>query len=121
MARMLSGIEMLWAAISHADGFESVGFCLDTCHAHAAGNELATFADVIRAITGRIDLVHANDSLDAFDSRRDRHANIGDGHVDADGLAALLRAAGAPAIVETAAEGQTADIAWVKGALRPQN
>ena len=44
-----------------------VGFCLDTCHAHAGGNDLAV-VERVRAITGRIDLVHANDSRDAFDS-----------------------------------------------------
>ena len=33
----------------------------------------------VLAITGRIDLVHCNDSRDAFGSGADRHANLGDG------------------------------------------
>ena len=45
-----------------------VGFCLDTCHAHAGGEDLADVVERAMAITGRIDLVHCNDSRDAFDS-----------------------------------------------------
>ena len=37
-----------------------VGFCLDTCHAYAGGEELSGIADRVKAITGRIDLVHCN-------------------------------------------------------------
>ena len=42
----------------------------------------------VNAITGRIDLVHANDSRDDFDSGADRHANLGAGRIDPDLLAA---------------------------------
>lgn len=117
MARSAEQIASLWAAVGEAAGAENVGFCLDTCHAHAAGHDLATFAQTILDITGRIDLVHCNDSRDEFDSRRDRHANIGEGHVDLNGLSTLLRTAKAPAIVETATEGQAADITWVREAM----
>ena len=77
---------MLWDAIGAAKGGDTVGFCLDTCHAHAGGEELATVVERVKAITGRIDLVHANDSRDEFDSGADRHANFGAGHIDADDL-----------------------------------
>ena len=77
MARQLDRIARLWEAIGTADGFDNVGFCLDTCHAHAGGNELTTVVDRVRAITGRIDLVHCNDSRDEFDSGADRHTNLG--------------------------------------------
>ena len=57
-----------------------VGFCLDTCHAHAGGNPLGDASSTdVRTITGRIDLVHCNDSRDDFDSGADRHANFGAG------------------------------------------
>ena len=46
------------------------GFCLDTCHAHAGGNDLETVVDDVRRITGRIDLVHCNDSRDDVRLRR---------------------------------------------------
>ena len=76
MACTLEAIERLWDSISTAAAFAQVGFCLDTCHAHAAGLELHGLVDRIKAITGRIDLVHANDSRDAFGSGADRHANL---------------------------------------------
>lgn len=116
MARRLEAVERLWEAIGRADGGDTVGFCLDTCHAHAGGNDLSTVVDRVKAITGRIDLVHCNDSRDAFDSGADRHTNLGSGHIDADELADLVRAAAAPVVVETpgGVEGQRADIAWLR-------
>ncbi|MDF2092940.1 deoxyribonuclease IV [Knoellia sp. 3-2P3] len=119
MARHLDRIGRLWEAISSAEGFEMVGFCLDTCHAHAGGNDLATVVDDVRAITGRIDLVHCNDSRDEFDSGADRHTNLGSGLIHPDELAAVLRSARAPVVVETpgGVEGQTADLEWVRQQL----
>jgi deoxyribonuclease-4 len=114
MARRLDAIARLWDAIGH---HPDVGFCLDTCHAHAGGEALVDVVDRVRAITGRIDLVHANDSRDAFDSGADRHANVGDGQIDVDTLVAVVQAAGCPALVETPREGQAADIALLKSRL----
>ena len=102
-----------------AKGFDQVGFCLDTCHAHAGGNPLDTVVDDVRKITGRIDLVHCNDSRDEFDSGADRHANFGSGKIDAELLAAVVRDADAPVICETpggAAE-HAADFAWLRERL----
>jgi deoxyribonuclease-4 len=116
MARHLDRIAGVWDAISSAEGFERVGFCLDTCHAWAGGIELPTAVEKVRAITGRIDLVHANDSRDAFDSGADRHANFGNGHLDEHDFAGVVRDAGAAVICETpggAAEHQ-ADFAWLR-------
>src|SRR5690348_4898650 len=56
MARTLDRIGRVWDAISGAEGFEQIGFCLDTCHAHAGGNDLTSIVDDIRKLTGRIDL-----------------------------------------------------------------
>jgi deoxyribonuclease-4 len=119
MARRLEAIERLWEAIGRAEGGDTVGFCLDTCHAHAGGNDLGSVVEKVRAITGRIDLVHCNDSRDEFDSGADRHTNLGSGHIDGSDLADLVRAAGAPVVVETpgGAEGQAADIAWLRERL----
>ncbi|GAA5018893.1 deoxyribonuclease IV [Terrabacter aeriphilus] len=116
MARRLEAIARLWDAIGGASGSDRVGFCLDTCHAHAGGNDLGTVVEQVRAITGRIDLVHANDSRDEFDSGADRHTNFGSGHIAGDALADVVRAAGAPVVCETPGglEGQTADIAWLR-------
>ena len=116
MARRLEAIDRLWSAIGQASGGDSVGFCLDTCHAWAGGADLADVVEKVRAITGRIDLVHANDSRDAFDSGADRHTNIGSGFIDGAALAAVVSEAGAPVVVETpgGVDGQAADIAWLR-------
>ena len=116
MARHLSSIATLWEAVQAAGGSQDVGFCLDTCHFHAGGEELVGLVDKVKAITGRIDLVHCNDSRDAFGSGADRHTNLGSGEADPDGLVAVVKAAGAPVVVETPGgrEGQAADIAWLR-------
>ena len=98
MARRLDRVARLWEVLEdRVDGavLAKVGFCLDTCHAHAGGEELAGVVDRVKAITGRIDLVHANDSRDAFDSGADRHANFGSGAIDGDEIVAVVAAAGA--------------------------
>jgi deoxyribonuclease-4 len=114
MARRFDAIARLWDAIGH---FDNVGFCLDTCHAHAGGEALVDVVERVKAITGRIDLVHCNDSRDAFDSGADRHANLGEGQIDVELLVAVVRAAGCPVVVETPGEGQAADIALLKSRL----
>ncbi len=112
-ARKLDMLARLWDAV----GDYEVGFCLDTCHAHAGGEDLLGLVDRVKAITGRIDLIHCNDSKDPFDSGRDRHDNLGSGMIDPELLIAVVRAAGAPVIVETPGdvEGQAADIAFLRG------
>lgn len=110
MARRFDALGRLWDAIGEFD----VGFCLDTCHAFCGGEELADVVERAMAITGRIDLVHLNNSRDEFGSARDRHANIGSGTIEPDVLAAVVAAAGAPVIVETPPEGQAADIAYLR-------
>jgi deoxyribonuclease-4 len=103
----------LWDRI----GEFGAGFCLDTCHAFAGGEDLVDVVERAKAITGRIDLVHLNNSRDEFDSGRDRHANLKKGTIDPDVLVAVLAAADAPAVVETPAEGQAEDIAYLMSAL----
>jgi deoxyribonuclease-4 len=119
MTRYLDRIAGVWEAISTAEGFDQVGFCLDTCHAHAGGNDLETIVDDVRKITGRIDLVHCNDSRDDFDTGADRHANLGAGRIDPDLLAAVVREAGAPVVVETpgGATEHGADFDWLRERL----
>ena len=96
---------------------ERLGFCLDTCHAHAAGEGLIDAVERVKAITGRIDLVHCNDSKDEQGSGRDRHENLGAGHIGRELLAAVVKAAGAPVVCETPAAGIAEDIAFVKEAI----
>ncbi len=113
MARSFDRLSMLWDAV----GDFGAGFCLDTCHAHAAGEDLVGIVDRTRAITGRIDLVHANGSRDEFGSSRDRHANFSASLLDPAQIADVVRAAGCPVVVETPSEGQAADIDYLRDAL----
>jgi deoxyribonuclease-4 len=112
MARRFDNLARLWDAV----GDFGAGFCLDTCHAFAGGEDLVGIVDRVKAITGRIDLIHANDSKGGFDSGQDKHDNLGNGKIDPDLVVAAIRAAGAPAIVETpgGVAGQTADIALLR-------
>ena len=105
MARRLDRVARLWEVLEDRvdpEVLASIGFCLDTCHAHAGGEELAGVVDRVKAVTGRVDLVHANDSRDTFDSGADRHANFGSGQIDGDDLLAVVAAAGAPVVVRDA-------------------
>ncbi|MDQ4032622.1 MAG: deoxyribonuclease IV [Actinomycetota bacterium] len=113
MARRFDSLARLWDAIGDYD----VGFCLDTCHAFAAGEDLAGVVDRVTAITGRIDLVHCNNSRDEFGSARDRHAPVRQGTIEAEQLVAVCAAAGATVILETDPDTQTEDIAWLREQL----
>lgn len=97
MARRLDAVEALWEAV----GEFGAGFVLDTCHAHAGGLDLGTVVDDVLAITGRIDLVHCNNSRDDFDSGRDRHAPLASGEIETDALVEVVRRSGAPVVLET--------------------
>jgi deoxyribonuclease IV len=116
IARRFDVLARLWDAV----GEFGVGFCLDTCHAHAGGEDLLGIVDRVKAITGRIDLIHANGSKDPFDSGRDRHDNLlgkdEPGMIDPKLVAAVVKAADAPVVVETpgGAAGQGADIAYLR-------
>jgi deoxyribonuclease-4 len=102
------------------DDHPMVGVCFDTCHAWAAGHDLAApggmaaTLDALEATVGpgRLGLVHANDSLDACGSRRDRHTTIGEGSIGAGSygtgpfreLLAHPSVTGVPVVVETPSE-----------------
>jgi len=115
MARGLDAIARLWDVVAEADGDGDVGFCLDTCHAFASGEDLATVVGQIKAITGRIDLVHCNNSRDEFGSGRDRHAGLESGEIDPAQLVDVVRLAGSTAICET--PDAAADVRWLRAKL----
>lgn len=115
VARELANYGPLWEEI----GDYNVGVVIDTCHAWAAGEDLEGAIDLVRSLTGRVDLVHCNDSRDPHDSRRDRHANLGAGEIPEELLLAVVRGAEAPVVVETPNDddGQRRDIAWLRDRL----
>jgi deoxyribonuclease-4 len=119
VARRFDALERLWDAVTSAKTSVELGFCFDTCHAHAAGEELSDAVERVLAIVGRIDLLHANDSRDPAGTGADRHANLGSGEIDPDALRAMIAAAGAPVVVETpgGAAAMKADVEFVRAAL----
>ncbi|WP_245985135.1 deoxyribonuclease IV [Streptomyces tateyamensis] len=133
-ASLCSRVEDLAEYFDALDHHPKLGICLDTCHVFAAGHDLAApggMADTLSLLTdtvgpGRLRLIHANDSKDVAGARKDRHANIGDGHVGAAPFAELFRhpaTVGVPLILETPDRsaapgfGHAADVARLK-ALR---
>ncbi len=85
-----------------------LGVCLDTQHLWASGVDFTSreSADkVVRELDAALGLarlrcIHLNDSKVPFASARDRHANLGEGTIGAEGLASLL---GHPALDDVAA------------------
>jgi len=89
-----------------------IGFCFDTCHAHAAGHDMSTAASAA-AVLARFDGVcglahlhamHLNDSRDPMGSKRDRHEHIGQGTVGLAGFGPVVNHPGlarVPKILET--------------------
>ncbi|WP_456600249.1 deoxyribonuclease IV [Blastococcus sp. SYSU DS0616] len=115
MARDLDALGRLWEAV----GEYGAGFVLDTCHGWAAGWDLGAAVDAVRAVTGRIDLVHLNNSRDAAGSGRDRHAPLDGGEISREVLVEVARAADCPVILETPgdAAAHAAEIGLLRDAL----
>jgi deoxyribonuclease-4 len=89
-----------------------VGVCLDTCHVFAAGHDIKKpggmkeTMDLLVKVAGleRIQLIHANDSMDKCGNLKDRHQNIGKGEIGIEPFIELLShpaVANAPLILET--------------------
>ncbi|NMO53119.1 deoxyribonuclease IV [Actinoplanes sp. TBRC 11911] len=125
---LASKVQDLEAYLEAVEKHPWMGVCFDTCHAWAAGHDLASpggMASTLDALVaaagpGRLQLIHANDSKDGCGSTRDRHETIGAGRIGTAPFAELLAhpaTAGIPVIVETPSvnhEGHAADIALLK-------
>ena len=123
VARRFGALARFWDAISKAPGGIELGFCFDTCHAHAAGEELSDAVERALAITGRIDLLHANDSRDPPGTGADRHTGLGTGQIGTEVLAVMIQSAakgGTPVVVETPGPRAqlAADLEFVREALK---
>ena len=81
--------EQLAYIIDRVEDKSRVGFCIDTCHAFAAGYDLSsaqacerTFALIDSAVGLRyLRGMHLNDATKPLGSRVDRHMPLGDGHI----------------------------------------
>lgn len=71
---------------------DKLSICMDTCHIHDAGYDVVNDFDGVLnefdKIIGvdRIKVVHINDSKNPKGARKDRHENIGFGHIGFDAL-----------------------------------
>ncbi|HEX9669550.1 MAG TPA: deoxyribonuclease IV [Thermoanaerobaculia bacterium] len=111
---------------------ERVGFCLDTCHAFAAGyavHEARGYGEFVAEVEEVLGLAavgcfHLNDSVRPFGSRRDRHAHIGEGEIGLEPFARFLhdrRLFAIPMLLETepglGLEGHRRDLEKLRGLL----
>lgn len=109
---LCAGIEDLHAYLEALDLHPKAGICLDTCHVFAAGERLDEHGGATAAVDriveiggpGRLRLIHANDSMDVRGAFKDRHQNIGQGHIGEGAFVELFahpETAGVPFILET--------------------
>ncbi len=131
-ASLCARAEDLGPYLDALDRHPKLGICLDTCHAFAAGHDMAApggmkaLLDELVDVTGegRLKLIHANDSKDVAGAHKDRHENIGAGHIGAEPFGELFvhpATAGVPLVVETPGgkEGHAADVARLKELRAP--
>lgn len=85
-----------------------LGLCLDTCHAFAAGYDVATREGLAAALAlldlDKLKLVHVNDSKGGLGSRLDRHEHIGEGAIGLEGFREVMNhpaLIGLPMVLET--------------------
>jgi deoxyribonuclease IV len=82
LARIIDGV-------THND---KLSICFDTCHTHDAGydivNDFDGVLDQFDRVIGleRLKVLHVNDSKNERGARKDRHENIGFGHIGFDAL-----------------------------------
>ena len=125
-------LEHLQAIRDRAKFGDRIGFCLDTCHAFAAGYALESaagwndfLADLEKTVGfASVRCIHLNDSVHPKGSRKDRHANIGEGEIGAEAFRRVLaekRFAGIPLVLETPMgddeQGHARDLATLRSLL----
>ena len=105
-----SNFEELAEIISLVNHKDKLGVCLDTCHLYSSGYDIVNdfegvmkrFDDVVGL--DRLKVWHINDSKTPFNSRKDRHENIGLGSVGFDAIHRIVHhelAKDKPLILET--------------------
>jgi deoxyribonuclease-4 len=85
-------------ALVRDSGSDRVRVCLDTCHAYAAGYDIAQATGIGAAMeefereigVDRLVAVHANDSKGPLAGAKDRHENIGEGYIGIGGFRTIM-------------------------------
>lgn len=104
--------EQLAYMIDRVENKNKIGVCMDTCHIFAAGYGLIDPKDYKKTVKAfdeiigldRLRIIHMNDSMKEFGSRRDRHEHIGKGFIGLDGFRNIVndkRLKRVPMILET--------------------
>lgn len=89
IGRTFEELKRIYDGVNHP---EKLRICMDTCHLSDAGYPVATDFDGILAEFDRIigldqlAAIHINDSKNEEGAHKDRHANLGDGHIGFDTL-----------------------------------
>ena len=88
--------EEIRAIIDKVENSERVGVCLDTCHVHDGGYNIAEdvygVLDDFDKIVGfdRLKAIHLNDSKNVLGAHKDRHEKIGEGNLTLDGIVKII-------------------------------
>lgn len=101
--------EEIASIIEKVNQKEKIGVCLDTCHINDAGYDLNNFDKVLDNFDeviglGKLKCLHINDSKNERSAHKDRHENIGLGHIGFDALMKVIynnRLDNIPKILET--------------------
>ena len=101
--------EEIASIIEKVNQKEKIGVCLDTCHLNDAGYNLNNFDKVLDNFDeviglGKLKCLHINDSKNERSAHKDRHENIGLGHIGFDALMKVIynnRLDNIPKILET--------------------
>lgn len=108
-----SRFEELRAIIDKINLKDKIGVCMDTCHVHDAGYDIAGNLDgVLNEFDNVIGLsylkaIHINDSKNPCGAHKDRHAVIGEGYIGKDAFKKILlspKLSGLPMVLETPQE-----------------
>lgn len=102
--------EELKAIIDLIENQARISVCFDTCHVHDAGYDLKNnYEEVLKQFNtvvglNRISVIHVNDTKNELGAHKDRHENIGFGHLGFDVLIKIIfdeRFKNIPKILET--------------------
>lgn len=108
-SEMGTSFEQIAEIIKNVKYPERIGVCLDTCHINDNGYMVDDIDDVLKHFDQTIGLnkllvVHVNDSKNPFGAHKDRHENIGYGHIGFESLSRVVHhplLEGIPMILET--------------------
>jgi len=121
--------EELQEILSNIKLSDKMGICLDTCHVYDAGydivNDLDGVLEQFDKIIGldKLRAIHLNDSMNPFESHKDRHQKIGEGSIGLEAIKNIInhpKLRNLPFFLETPnkLEGYAKEIALLKSTYK---